>query len=131
MKGFQKLDAYKKAYPLAMEIFHLSKSFPKHEVYSLTDQIRRSSRSVCANFAEAYRQRIYKANFVRILTICDGECSETIVWLRFALDCEYITNDQFAKLSKGFNEVGELLGTMIRNPEKFMDGNQNTVGGRR
>lgn len=120
MTGFQNLHAYKKAYPLAMEIFNISKSFPKHEVYSLTDQIRRSSRSICANFAEAYRQRTYKANFIRILTICDGECSETIVWLNFAFDCNYISNTEYAILIKGYQEVGELLGAMINKPEKFI-----------
>lgn len=121
MSGFQTLDAYKLAYPLAMEIFNVSKSFPKLEVYSLTDQIRRSSRSVCANFAEAFRQRFYTANFVRILTICDSECSETIVWLNFALDCEYINRETFDTLCNGYNRVGELLGGMIKNPEKFQN----------
>lgn len=83
-----------------MEIFHLSKSFPNEEKYSLTDQIRRSSRSVCANLAEAYRKKRYINHFISKLTDCDGENSETNVWLEFALQCEYISQQQYNELTE-------------------------------
>lgn len=81
---FRELIAYRKSFVLSMEIFHLSKSFPKEKKYSLTDQVRRSSRSVCANLAEAYRKRRYVNHFISKLTDCDAENSETNVWLEFA-----------------------------------------------
>lgn len=87
---FKELFAYQKAFKLAMEIFQLSKSFPKEERYSLTDQIRRSSRSVCTCIAEAYRNRKYQAHFISKLSDADMENSETHVWLEFAFACEYI-----------------------------------------
>jgi four helix bundle protein len=118
--GFKKLDAYKIAYPLAMEIFTISRNFPKEETYSLTDQIRRCSRSVCSNFAEAYRKRKYKSYFISKLTDCDAECSETLVWLDFSRDCNYISASQHDSLSKKCIEIGKLLGYMILNPEKYM-----------
>lgn len=90
--------AYKKSFELSMEIYHLSKSFPNEEKYSLTDQVRRSSRSVCANIAEAYRKRRYVNHFISKLTDCDAENSETNVWLEFALKCEYITHDNYLDL---------------------------------
>jgi four helix bundle protein len=90
---YKDLIAYKKGFSLAMEIFKVSKSFPKEETYSLTDQIRRSSRSVCANIAEAYRKRRYVKHFISKLTDSDGENSETSTWLDFALECEYITKE--------------------------------------
>lgn len=83
-----------------MEIFHLSKSFPNEEKYSLTDQIRRSSRSVCANLAEAYRKKRYINHFISKLTDCDAENSETNVWLEFALQCEYISQQQYNELTE-------------------------------
>lgn len=102
-----------------MEVFHLSKSFPAEEKYSLTDQIRRSSRSVCANFAEAYRKRRYVNHFISKLTDCDAENSETNVWLEFALKCNYITEEQYISLIQKNNEVGKIINFMINNPEKF------------
>ena len=90
MGDFKDLIVYQKAYQLAMEIFHISKKFPAEEKYSLTDQIRRSSRSVCSNLAEAYRRRKYKAHFLSKLTDCESENSETEVWLDFSRDCQYI-----------------------------------------
>ena len=89
---FKELLAYKKSFDLAMLIFEISKTFPKEETYSLTDQIRRSSRSVCANISEAYRKRRYPKHFISKLTDADGENSETNTWLDFALGCKYITN---------------------------------------
>ena len=88
--AFRKLKAYQKGFDLAMEIFELSKSFPKEETYSLTDQIRRSSRSVCINLAESYRKRIYPRHFISKLTDADSENAETLGWLEFAYSCNYL-----------------------------------------
>lgn len=116
---FRELLAYKMGFQLSMEIFQLSKSFPIEEKYSLTDQIRRSSRSVCANIAEAYRKRRYVAHFISKLTDSDGENSETNVWLEFAYECNHINKEVFLDLSGKTQEVGKLINFMINNPEKF------------
>jgi len=116
---FKELLAYQKAFSLAMEIYKLSKSFPNEEKYSLTDQIRRSSRSVCANMAEAYRKRRYVNHFISKLTDCDGENSETIVWLDFSLECSYISNEVHINLTTKSKEIGKLINYMINNPDKF------------
>ncbi|HOD10309.1 MAG TPA: four helix bundle protein [Flavobacterium sp.] len=116
---YKELLAYQKAFTVAMEIFELSKKFPAEEKYSLTDQIRRSSRSVCANMAEAYRKRRYVNHFISKLTDCDGENSETNVWLDFALACNYISNEDFDSLSSKTIEIGKLINYMINNPDKF------------
>ncbi|WP_179349750.1 four helix bundle protein [Winogradskyella pacifica] len=116
---FQDLLAYKKGFDLAMKILSVSKSFPKEETYSLTDQIRRSSRSVCANMAEAYRKRLYPKHFISKLTDCDAENSETQTWLEFSLASNYISTEQFNELTEQSIEVGKLINYMIRNPEKF------------
>ena len=110
---------YKKAFSLSMEIFEVSKSFPKAETYSLTDQIRRSSRSVCANLAEANRKKRYPANFISKLTDCDAENSETGVWLDFALESKYITQVIYKTLVAKNEEVGKLLNHMLNNPDKY------------
>ncbi|GAA4948362.1 hypothetical protein GCM10023314_22080 [Algibacter agarivorans] len=116
---FKQLLAYKKAFDLSMVIFNISKSFPKEETYSLTDQIRRSSRSVCANISEAYRKRRYPKHFVSKLTDADGENSETNIWLDFALACKYISTEDYYKFSEEGKEIGKLINYMINNPEKF------------
>lgn len=116
---FQDLLAYKKGFDLAMKIFNVSKSFPKEETYSLTDQIRRSSRSVCANMAESYRKRLYPKHFLSKLTDCDAENSETQTWLEFALKCDYIDHKTFTELTNDSLEIGKLVNYMIRNPDKF------------
>jgi four helix bundle protein len=116
---YQDLLAYKKGFEVAMAIFAISKSFPKEEKYSLTDQIRRSSRSVCANIAEAYRKRDYPRHFHSKLTDCDAENSETQTWLEFSHACEYITDEIFQSLTEKNNEVGKLINYMILNPGKF------------
>ena len=116
---YKQLKAYKKAFELAMMIFEITKSFPKEERYSLTDQIRRSSRSVCANIAEGYRKRIYPKHFIAKLSDADMENSETQVWSGFALACEYISKEIKEELHDKSEEVGKLLGYMIQNPEKF------------
>ncbi|WP_452229539.1 MULTISPECIES: four helix bundle protein [unclassified Lacinutrix] len=119
MLRFQDLLAYKKGFDLAMKIFNISKSFPKEETYSLTDQIRRSSRSVCANLAEAYRKRLYLKHFISKLTDSDAENSETQTWLEFSLACEYINQETFNELTAKSIEVGKLINYMIQNPSKF------------
>jgi four helix bundle protein len=116
---FQDLLAYQKSFALAMKIFKISKSFPKEETYSLTDQIRRCSRSVCANIAEAYRKREYPKHFHSKLTDSDAENSEIQVWLEFALNCEYINLENYTKLLSDSEEVGKLINYMILNPQKF------------
>ena len=116
---FQDLLAYKKGFALAMKIFEVSKSFPKEETYSLTDQIRRSSRSVCANMAEAYRKRLYPKHFISKLTDSDAENSETQTWLEFSLTCNYVNQEIFEELTSKSKEVGKLINYMIQNPDKF------------
>lgn len=116
---YKDLIAYQKSFKLAMEIFELSKRFPVEEKYSLTDQIRRSSRSVCANMSEAYRKRRYVNHFISKLTDCDGENSETNVWLDFALECNYISEQDFTLLTSKTIEIGKLINYMINNPDKF------------
>jgi len=117
--SFKKLLSYQKAFDLSMEIFELSKSFPKEETYSLTDQIRRSSRSVCANIAEAYRKRLYPKHFISKLSDSDSENSETQVWIDFSFSCNYINSEQQQNLSTKSIEVGKLINFMINFPEKF------------
>lgn len=116
---FQDLLAYKKSFALAMKIFEISKKFPKEETYSLTDQIRRSSRSVPVTIAESYRKRVYPKHFYSKLTDSDGENSETQVWLEFALSCNYISEIIYQELMAESIEIGKLLNYMLLNPEKF------------
>ncbi|MFV7236995.1 four helix bundle protein [Flavobacterium sp. ZB4R12] len=116
---FKELLAFQKSFQLAMDIFMLSKSFPKEEKYSLTDQIRRSSRSVSANIAEAYRKRRYINHFISKLTDSDAENSETNVWLEFSLKCEYINIETYNDLNNKTIEIGRLINYMINNPDKF------------
>ncbi len=116
---YQDLLAYKKGFEVAMEIFEVSKSFPKEETYSLTDQIRRSSRSVCANIAESYRKRVYPKHFHSKLTDSDDENSETQTWLEFAFACKYINENTFIELTEKNKEVGKLINYMLLNLAKF------------
>jgi len=116
---FQDLLAYKKSFDLAMQIFEVSKRFPKEETYSLIDQIRRSSRSVTVNISESYRKRKYPKHFVSKLTYSDAENSETQTWLEFSLACNYINEELFKELINKSEEVGKLINYMILHPEKF------------
>ena len=118
--SFKSLKVYQMSYELAMDIFEITKSFPKEEKYSLTDQIRRSSRSVCSNLAEAYRKRRYPKNFTSKISDADGEASETVVWINFSFDCKYINEEIKERLLKKYEEVGKMLGGMANNPEKFL-----------
>jgi four helix bundle protein len=120
MGDYRKLLAYEKGFDLAMRIFEITKKFPSEERYSLTDQIRRSSRSVCVNVSEAYRRRRYKAYFLSKLNDCETENNETQVWLDFALACKYLTDEQYQELTALNDEVGKLIWYMINNPDKFM-----------
>jgi four helix bundle protein len=119
MRGYRDLKVYQLAYKLAMEIFNESKSFPKEERYSLTDQIRRSSRSVAANIAEGFRKRQYQNMFVSKMADADSEAAETQVWLDFARDCEYLSQKRHAELIIGYGDIGKMLGSVIAAPEKF------------
>lgn len=117
--SFKTLLAYQKGFSLAMEIFEISKTFPKEETYSLTDQIRRSSRSVCANIAEAYRKRRYERHFVSKLTDSDAENSETQVWLEFAKASGYISIETEEDFKTKSEEIGKRINYMIDNPGRF------------
>ena len=119
MSDFRNLLAYKKGFSNAMEIFELTKSFPKEERYSLIDQVRRSSRSVCANLAEGYRKRRYPKHFLAKLSDADMENSETMTWLEFSLECNYIDKEVYNRQKMNNEEVGRLIGYMISNPDKF------------
>jgi four helix bundle protein len=119
MSKFEELQAFQISYALAKKVFIISKSFPKEELYGLTDQLRRSSRSICANIAEAYRKRLYSKHFVSKLSDADGECSETIVWIMMACDFNYLDQTTFRDLKEEYERVGRILGAMMKNPEKF------------
>ena len=118
--SFKDLKVYKMAFSLAMDIFEITKNFPKEEKYSLTDQIRRSSRSVCSNIAEGYRKRRYPKHFTSKMTDADGEASETSTWIDFAFSCKYISEDIQESLNEKYDEVGKMLGSMANNPGKFL-----------
>ena len=120
IKSAKELEVYKKGYELAMRIFKVSGQFPSGEKYALTSQIRRSSRSVCLNLREAWAKRRYEAHFISKLTDCDGENSETDSSLDFARDCGYITNENHASLTSLGQEIGRMLGSMIKNPTPFL-----------
>lgn len=117
---YKELLAYQKAYELSMKIFHISKRFPPEEKYSLTDQIRRSSRSVCTNLAEAYKRKRYEDYFISKLNDAETENTETQVWFDFSKDCGYITTLEYEELTSLNDEAGKLIWYMINNPDKFM-----------
>jgi len=114
------LEVYKKAYELAMRVFELTKHFPPEERFALTSQVRRSSRSVCLNLREAWAKRRYQAHFISKLTDCDGENSETDSSLDFAKDCRYITAEQHVELVGLCQEIGKMLGSIIKHPDPFL-----------
>jgi four helix bundle protein len=113
------LDVYRKAFTVAMEIFGCSKKFPGEERYSLTDQIQRSSRSVTANLAEAWRKRRYPAAFVSKLSDAEAEAAETQVWLEYSVKCGYLAREKGEVLYKDCNEVIKMLVAMIHNPSSW------------
>ena len=120
IRSAKDLIVYQKAYELAMAIFHLSKQFPSGKKYSLTDQVRRASRSVCGNPREAWAKRRYQAHFVNKLTDADGENSEVETWLDFARDCSFLEKEEHARLTATCREIGKMIGSMIRNPTPFL-----------
>jgi four helix bundle protein len=113
------LEVYKLSFDLAMEIFKITKSFPKEETYSLVDQIRRSSRSVAANISEGFAKRKYPDVFLRHLNISMGSSAETLTWLKFAHECRYITKEQYEKLADQYDKVSAMLYKLTQNWEKF------------
>jgi four helix bundle protein len=119
INSFKDLIVYQKAYDLSIEIFYLTKSFPKEERYSLIDQIRRSSRSIAANIAEAWSKKIWPKHFVSKLSDSLGEEYETEVWLDYCKDCGYINEKTYSELKKQYNEVRKILISLIKNPGKF------------
>ncbi len=116
IKSHEDLEVYKMAFDAAMQIFELSKKFPREEKYSLTDQVRRSSRSVCANLAEAWRKRRYEAAFIAKLNDCEAEAAETQTWLKFAVKCDYLNVEIGRELYKTYNQILGILVTIINNP---------------
>jgi four helix bundle protein len=114
------LEVFQKAFDAAMTIFELSKSFPKEERYSLTDQIRRCSRSVCTNLAEAWRKRRYEAAFISKLSDAEGEAAETQVWVQFSVRCGYMERDIAASLYQTYHEILSTIVGMINHPETWI-----------
>ncbi len=119
VKSFRELEVYKLARQLSLEIYNISKSFPKEEMYSLTDQIRRSSRSVGAQIAEAWAKRRYEKHFVSKLTDADGEQQETQHWIETASDCNYLSTEQTKDWLKQYASVGRMLNSMINKADRF------------
>ena len=117
--SFKTLLAYQKGFDLAMKVFHLTKNFPKSEMYGLTSQMIRSSRSVCSNLADGYRKRQYIKHFKSKLSDADSENSETQLWLDFALACEYLSEQKRTELQSKSEEIGKLINYMMNNPDKF------------
>ena len=115
----RQLEVYVKAFDAAIEIFRCSKIFPKEETYSLTDQVRRSSRSVCANLAEAWRKRRYLAAFIAKLNDVESEAAETQVWLEFAVECGYLEKSAARDLYRRYNEILRTIVGMIIHPETW------------
>jgi four helix bundle protein len=116
----QELEVYKRAFAAAMKIFELSRSFPKEETYSLTDQIRRCSRSVCSNIAEAWRKRRYEAAFAAKLSDAESEAAETQTWLEFSVKCGYLNREEAKDLFVEYDSFLSILVSMINNPDKWV-----------
>lgn len=115
----QDLVVYRKAFEASMRIFDLSTNFPKEEIYSLTDQIRRSSRSVSANIAEAWRKRKYSAAFAAKLNDAEGEAAETETWVEYAVRCDYLDREIAKEIYLEYEEIIAMLVSMRTNPEKW------------
>ncbi len=119
-KSHRDLDVYKRAFTASMRIFRTSKGFPKEETYSLTDQLRRSSRSVCANLAEAWRKRRYEAAFISKLSDAESEAAETQCWIEFAVACEYLSKEEARHLFNEFEEILSILVSMIARADTWV-----------
>ena len=122
IRSHRELKVYPRAFEAAMQIYECSKHFPKEETYSLTDQIRRSSRSVCANLAEAWRKRRYKAAFVCKLSDAESEAAETQVWIEFAVKCDYSNRDDALALYQDYDEILRMIVTMINHADSWTIG---------
>jgi four helix bundle protein len=120
MGSWRDLAVYKKAFENAMAIYKMAKTFPPSEQFLLTNQIIRSSRAVCSNLAEGYRKRQYEKHFVSKLSDSDSENTETLVWLDFAVACTYIYEDEYKIRTEATEEVGRLLGDMLKQPAKYI-----------
>jgi four helix bundle protein len=120
VQSHTELESYRKGFEAAMQLFEHSKRFPKEETYSLTDQVRRSSRSVCANLAEAWRRRRYRAAFVNKLNECEGEAAETQTWIEFAVRCSYLDRETGKTLYQEYEEILRLLVSMSCNPDPWL-----------
>jgi len=120
IKSYKDLRVFQNAMDRAMQIFELTKSFPAEEKYSMTDQMRRSSRSVCSNTAEAWRKRRYRAAFISKLSDAEGEACETQVWIEFARRCGYLENDVCDELDSAYDQILGQLVKMINEPEKWL-----------
>ncbi|EAW39149.1 four helix bundle protein [Lyngbya sp. PCC 8106] len=120
INNHEDLQVYQMAFDAAMNIFELSKKFPQEEKYSLTDQIRRSSRSVCANLAEAWRRRRYKGSFLARLNDAEAEAAETQVWLKFAVKCDYLELHKGRELYSQYNQILGMIVNMTNYPDKWL-----------
>ena len=125
IRSHRDLEVYQRAFDAAMTIFEQSKGFPKEERYSLTDQIRRSSRSVCANLAEAWRKRRYEAAFISKLSDAETEAAETQVWLEFAVKCDYLPAEPTRQIYREYDKVLRTIVGMINHPETWLIGSKN------
>lgn len=114
------LEVYKRAFDAAMRIFDLTKSFPKEETYSLIDQVRRSSRSICAGISEGWRKRRYKLLFINKLVDADGEAAETQTWIQFAVKCGYLKRDTAADLYREYDDIIGMLVKMYTQPDQWI-----------
>jgi four helix bundle protein len=120
VRSHRDLEVYRKAFDAAMRLFEVSKTFPKEETYSLTDQMRRSSRSVCANLAEAWRKRRYEAAFVSKLCDSESEAAETQVWIEFAVRCGYVNREVAVPLYQTYDEALRMLSSIANHPESWI-----------
>ncbi|MFQ5342724.1 MAG: four helix bundle protein [Anaerolineae bacterium] len=120
IRSHKELDVYRLAFEAAMRIFEVSKRFPREETYSLTDQIRRASRSVCTNIAEAWRKRRYEAAFVSKLNDAEAEAAETQTWLDFAMECGYLSPEEKAELYQTYDHILGKLVNMIARPTSWL-----------
>lgn len=118
MRSHTELDVYKRAFAVSMKLFDLSKNFPPEERYSLTDQMRRSSRSICGNLAEAWRKRRYEAAFVSKLNDCEGEAAETQVWIQYAVECQYLNREAAVVF---YTEYDAILGMLVNMVSRSSD----------
>lgn len=131
IQSHRELDVYKIAFETSMQIFELSKKFPAEERYSLTDQIRRSSRSICANLAEAWRKRRYEGAFINKLSDAEAKAAETQVWIEFAVQCKYLDAQTGRDLYRAYDQILGKLVNMINHPSPWLmltQANQKTNG---